>query len=85
MRKGKLAQHFEAPVFEAGDMPHFEINGSAEILADGCLGILHYDENSVRLNCGREIVEISGTGLTLHHLGEEEAMVRGKITAFRFI
>ena len=82
--KGKLFENFNMPVEEA-DMPHFEINGSKQFLADGCVGILHYDECCVRLSCSSEIVEICGCSLSLNHLGGDEAEVRGKIDTLRFI
>lgn len=82
--KRKIFESFNVPVEEA-DMPHFEINGSAQFLADGCVGILHYDECCVRLNCASEIVEICGSSLTLNHLGGDEAEVRGKIDTLKFI
>ena len=73
------------PVLEAGNNPHFELNGSSEMLVDGCEGIMHYSERRIRLNCGKEVVEIKGFELQLEHLGDKEASVKGKILSFEFI
>ena len=82
--KRKIFKNFNVPVEEA-DLAHFEINGSGQFLADGCSGVLHYDECLVRLKCASEIVEICGSGLSLNHLGGDEAEVRGKIDTLKFI
>ena len=79
-----LVNAFKIPI-EQLDTPHFELNGTAQFLADGCLGILHYDENKVCLNCGSEIVEIEGSNLSLNHLGDNEAEVKGHIQTVKFV
>ena len=84
MMKEKWSRAFKVPL-EQADMPHFELNGSGQFLADGCAGILHYDENKVCLNCGKETVEICGNDLQLHHLGESEAEVKGDICMVKFV
>ena len=83
MKKNKWFGAWKAPI-EQADLPHFELNGSKQFLADGCCGILHYDEKKVCLNCAREVVEVEGSGLSLHHLGENEAEVTGSICVVRF-
>lgn len=84
MKRIKILNAFNLPEDQT-DLPHFEINGSSQLLADGCQGVLHYDCNTVRLNCGKEVIEVCGNSLSLNHLGGDEAEVRGKIDAFRFL
>lgn len=84
MNKSRIIKNFSVPLEEA-DLPHFELNGSAQLIADGCVGILHYDECRVCLNCGREVIEVEGEKLTLNHLGESEAEVKGKICSVKFV
>ena len=79
-----LVNALKVPI-EQANAPHFELNGTAQFLADGCLGILHYDESKVCLNCGSEIVEICGSGLSLNHLGDDEAEVKGHIGMVKFV
>ena len=67
------------------DYPHFEINGAFQLLADGCIGILHYEESKVSLNCEKLVIEIEGEGLTLNRLGNNEAEVRGKIGSVKLL
>ena len=82
--KHSLWQNLHVPM-EQADLPHFEMNGTGQFLADGCIGILHYDEGKVCLNCGKVIVELSGSALTLNHLGESEAEVKGQIAGVKFV
>ena len=84
MNKKGLWDALKVPLEESG-MSHFELNGSHQFLADGCLGILHYDEKKVCLNCGSEVVEINGFALSLNHLGENEAEVTGNICSVKFV
>lgn len=84
MNKEKLISALKVPP-EQGNLPHFELNGASQFLADGCLGILHYDETKVSLNCGSLIAEICGKELTVHHLGESEAEVRGSICSVKLV
>ena len=85
MKKEKIINAFKMPVFEAGSSPHFELNGSYEMLVDGCEGIMHYSEKRIRLNCGSEVIDIKGFELQLEHLGDKEAAVKGRILSFEFI
>lgn len=78
MSKKKLFSSFSVPLEEA-DMPHFEINGTCRLLADGCVGILHYDESKIALNCEKLVLEIQGEQLSLSFLGDSEAQVTGQI------
>ncbi|MBE6818366.1 MAG: hypothetical protein E7517_04315 [Ruminococcaceae bacterium] len=83
MKKNKWLGALTVPI-EQADLPHFELNGSKQFLADGCRGILHFDESKVCLNCGSEVVEVEGCSLSLHHMGEDEAEVTGSIRSVKF-
>ena len=84
MNTSKLMGAFKVPQ-EFADLPHYEMNGAYQFLADGCIGILHYDENKVCLNCAKQVVEICGSSLTLHHMGGSEAEVKGEIRMVKFV
>lgn len=84
MNQSKMLSAFKMPL-EQADEPHFELNGSRQFLADGCVGVLHYDETKVCLNCGKEIVEIGGCALTFQHLGNAEAEIKGNIHSVKFV
>lgn len=84
MKQNQKKHYFAVPL-EQADLPHFELNGARQLLVDGCLGILHYDEAKVCLNCGKEVVEISGSNLSLNHLGDSEAEVKGDISSLKFV
>ena len=83
MKKEGLMHRFHMPL-EQADYPHFEMNGASQLLADGCLGIVHYDACKVCLNCDTIILEIEGEELSLNSLGNDEAEVRGKISSVKF-
>ena len=84
MNKEKIFHCFDFPA-ERGVQPHFEVNGNSQFLADGCPGVLHYDENRVALNCGKIVVEIEGEALMLNYLSEKEAEVRGTLHSVKFV
>ena len=84
MKKTKLLGAFALPS-EATAGPHIELNGSAQLIADGCLGILHFDEEKISLNCGKLVVEIEGEQLTMRHLSESEAEVKGCIRRVKLL
>ena len=82
MKKSKLFESFSYTP-DRTDFPHFEINGTFQLLADGCRGILYFDENRLSLNCGEIVLEIEGENLTVNYLNENTAEVKGKISSVK--
>lgn len=75
---------FEIPVDIVG-MPHLELRGNREIIIEGHRGITQYDEEVVKINCGRMMLKIFGKGLTLSCMSDEMLIISGFFTSMEFV
>ena len=64
---------------------HIEIIGMEELIIEGCRGIIEYDADSIRLNGGKAVVLVRGDKLDMCSMGEESAVIRGRIYSVEFI
>ena len=62
-----------------------ELNSNREATIDGCKGVLEYDENVVRLNTGQGQVRLTGRGLVIRTLSQNQAVVEGFILSIEFL
>lgn len=61
-----------------------DLISNKEALVCGCRGVIEYDENRVKLNCGDIIVCFQGMYLSIKALSIEEIIVRGEILKIEF-
>ena len=61
------------------------IEGNREAVVDGCKGVLEYNENRIRLQTGKMIVQFSGHDLQIRSMTDKQAVVQGYITALEYI
>lgn len=66
------------------DTPHIELDSNGQAVVEGCRGIIEYDGNVVRINCGRLIVRFCGDRLTINALSQDVIMVSGSIVSLEF-
>lgn len=64
--------------------PHIDLCSDKEALVDGCLGIIEYNSETVRLNCRNKIVKFSGTDLSIMADTIEHITVSGNILSLEF-
>lgn len=55
-----------------------------EAIVCGCRGVIEYDENTVKVNCGTIIVFFQGMNLSIKALSIEEIIVSGEIMKIEF-
>lgn len=64
---------------------HFEIFSNKKIIAEGCFGIIEYNENYVRINLSKGEVQIFGNKLEIANMLGDTITVEGNISNFEFI
>lgn len=65
-------------------MPHIDLCSNCHAVVEGCKGILEYDSDKVKLNCGAKIVTFLGTRLSITALFSEQITVSGVINQISF-
>ena len=65
--------------------PKIEMTGHREIIVDGCLGVVEYGENLIKLNIGETVMSISGDGLVINSFDSGVAVISGQIGEISFV
>ena len=81
----RLDAALELPPGAMGNGVRMELNSNREATIDGCKGVLEYDENVVRLNTGQGQVRLTGRGLVIRTLSQNQAVVEGFILSIEFL
>ncbi len=76
-----IASATEFPSDAISSVPTFTVRGVHEVEADGCDGILEYNESSVTLAVGKRRVSIKGDALILSDFSGGVLYVRGNIAS----
>ncbi len=63
---------------------YIELISNTFALADGCKGVLEYDDSLIKLDLGRQSVCFRGNSLTIKSLSMEQALVEGFIVSVEF-
>ena len=64
--------------------PKIEMTGNREIIVDGCLGVVEYGENLIKLNIGETVMSISGDGLVINSFDSGVAVISVQIGEISF-
>ncbi len=75
---------FKKEEFSDYVLPHIEFNSNTEAIVDGSKGVLQYNQNTVKLNCGRLILKFCGDSLSIRAVSIEQIIVSGQIVSFEF-
>ncbi len=65
-------------------LPHIELCSNRLATVEGCKGIVEYDGNVVRINCGRILVKFCGDCLSIRALSTDRISVNGTIFSVEF-
>jgi len=84
-KKGGLSGIFEMPPSAVAGNMHIELSGNTEAIIDGCVGVLEYDENIIRLAGKKMSVCFTGRRLSLKVLTHDSAILEGYILGVEFI
>lgn len=66
------------------ETPNIELCADKKVTVEGCKGIIEYNENTVRINCGRLIVKCVGDGLCICAPNSDTITVSGKILSVEY-
>ncbi len=83
MTKGKK-NTIKTEITEKFNLSTIDLISNKEATLCGCGGIVEYDENNVKINCGDIIATFSGTDLIIQALSVEELIIRGEIVRIEF-
>lgn len=71
-------------IAEKLNLSTIDLISNKEATLCGCSGVVEYDENNVKINCGDIIACFSGTELSIKALSVEELIVSGEIVRIEF-
>ena len=80
-----LRSFFDIPPSAIAGMLHIELSGNTEAVVDGCVGVLEYDETTVRLAGKKMSVKFTGRNLHLKILTHDSAILEGFILGVEYI
>ena len=80
----KITEIFEIPQAALAGTPQIELAGNREAVIDGCLGVLAYDEDIIRLAMKGMTATFRGRNLQIKVLTHDSAIIAGFITAVEF-
>ncbi len=80
-----VKQRPSPPGFSMIQGTFIELNGNRELSVDGCRGILDYDMNLIKINCGKMVLKITGRNMTIRCMSQESVLVDGFILSVEFI
>ncbi|HOP12290.1 MAG TPA: YabP/YqfC family sporulation protein [Oscillospiraceae bacterium] len=67
------------------DSVQISVSGRTLALVEGCLGVLEYSREAIRLSTGKSSVRFSGEALSISSMNKNSVVVSGKITNIAFL
>ena len=83
--KEKVADAFDLPKELVIDAARLILVGERELTIENYTGILEYDENIIRIKTVGRTVKISGSGLEIRTITDEDIQVTGRISAIELV
>ena len=80
----KAAEKFDLPGEAASNLPVITVTGSRKVHIENHRGIIGYTDEEISINCGRMIVQISGTSLVLKGMTDAEVLITGNVQNVHF-
>jgi len=82
--RSKITQILDIPQAAMVGVSQMELSGNREAVIDGCVGVLAYDEDVVRLALRGMVATFHGRNLQIKVLTHDSAIVAGYITNIQF-
>ena len=80
----KITEVFDIPQAAIAGASQIELSGNREAVIDGCMGVLAYDEDLIRLALRGMIATFKGRNLQIKVLTHDSAIVGGYIISIEF-
>ena len=81
--KDKL-ERMNISAFSEFSLPHISISSNREAVVDGCLGVIEYCNESIRLNCKSHIVKFTGEDMCMKTVTSEQYVISGNILTVEY-
>ncbi len=81
----RLGELLEIPAETVLNLPHIELSGNREFLIENYRGIVEYGDEVVKINGGKLIIKLSGSGFQLKSMAPEMLVLAGRIKSIEFI
>ena len=80
----RLEKVLDIPESVIDDITKVTCIGNNKILVENYIGILEYDDNSIRLNTGNGDVFVYGENLVINQLTTDDILIWGKVHMVEF-
>ncbi|MBR6801545.1 MAG: YabP/YqfC family sporulation protein [Eubacteriaceae bacterium] len=80
-----ISENMNIPATVAFSHPMIEIDGRQRVRIESHKGIVKYSESEIIVNTLTGTVVISGDGMNIHSLLDDEMMIKGRIDGVRYI
>lgn len=75
----------ELPLGTLSNAARIEFMGNKKVVLDGCIGIVEYSDDIIRMQTGSGILRFSGRSLSISCLTEDSAIIEGNILSLEFL
>lgn len=75
----------ELPLFALGNDIHIEVFSNKKIIIDGYFCVCEYCEDLISIRIKSGYLQITGTGLFIKLLGEDNVLITGRINDIAFL
>jgi len=82
MKMGEKTQSLTSALSK--DSIQISVCGGTVALVEGCLGVLEYSREAIRLATGKSSVRFSGDALSISSMNKNSVVVSGRIAAIEF-
>lgn len=62
-------------------LPVLHLTGSERLVVENHSGLQAYDSKLIRIACGKNTIEITGDGLLVRSMSQEDILITGRIDA----
>lgn len=80
----KFTEEMQLPESALTDSFKIEIVGTNTACVEGCRGIVEYEESSIALNLGKNVVRFCGADLEISSFFEQQAVIKGTVMTVEF-
>lgn len=81
----RAAKILEIPQVIIENAVHIELSGNREMIMEGCMGIIEYDEDFIKISAGRYAVKITGRDIMIKNLTRDSAVISGFFLQLEYI
>ncbi len=81
----RVERALELPIGTLTQAARVELSGNRRAVIEGCLGIVEYADDTIRLNTGSGQMRFTGRSLSLSCLTQDSAVIEGHLLSIEFL